>query len=94
MNPERCNKSRRDRDDNPFLSREAPDDEKQFNRSGFGRVFNETKFKKMLRKAFNHSILNEPENLVKSRLVLRKIQVVIGVADVILHVSKMQSTSS
>ena len=72
MNPERCNKSRRDIDDNPFLSREAPDDEKQFNRSGFGRVFNETKFKKMLRKAFNHSILNEPENQVNESFGFEK----------------------
>jgi len=70
--PERCNLSRRDRDDNPFLSREAPDEEKQFNRSGFGRVFNETNFKKMLRKAFDHSILNEPENLVNESFGFEK----------------------
>lgn len=54
--------SREDSDDNPFSSRESRDRGRDFDGSDLRRVLNETRLRRMLRRSFNHSILNERED--------------------------------
>lgn len=54
--------SREDSDDNPFLSRLSGDNGDGSGGGNLMRVLNETRLRRMLRRSFNHSIFNGPED--------------------------------